>query len=78
MHINAFFIQKSNQAVQDNPRINNILNINSMDAVIDAAIQGLGIAAMVKTTVNIYHLRFEYSWTFWKNTAALPTGQTDK
>lgn len=45
------FIQKSNQAVQDDPRINSILKINSVDAVIDAAIQGLGIAAMVKTTV---------------------------
>ncbi len=45
------FIQKSNQTVQADPQINSTLKINSVDAVIDASIQGLGIAAMVKTTV---------------------------
>ena len=45
------FTKKSNQAIQAQPKISSTLKINSVDAVIDAAVQGLGIAAMVKTTV---------------------------
>lgn len=45
------FSKKSNQAIQAQPKISSTLKINSVDAVIDAAVQGLGIAAMVKTTV---------------------------
>ncbi len=45
------FIHKESQKEQVSPKITSSLKINSVDAVIDAAEQGLGISAMVKTTV---------------------------
>ncbi len=45
------FTHKKTQTVQAPPEIKSSLKINSVDAVIDASIQGLGIAAMVKATV---------------------------
>lgn len=47
----GFFHDKATGQQVDH-EVNSNLKINSVDAVIDAAVQGLGIAAMVKTTVH--------------------------
>ncbi|WP_394246513.1 LysR family transcriptional regulator [Vibrio profundi] len=48
--VGAFRHKASGQVSEHN--INSHLKINSVDAVIDASVQGLGISAMVKTTLN--------------------------
>lgn len=48
--VGAFRHKASGQVSEHN--INSYLKINSVDAVIDASVQGLGISAMVKTTLN--------------------------
>jgi len=47
--VGSFQHKKTRQ--QYDPEVSGNLKINSVDAVIDAALQGLGVAAMVKTTV---------------------------